>query len=26
VPLVDALRESKTVDPGLVDVASVFFG
>jgi 6-phosphofructokinase 1 len=26
VPLADALRESKTVDPGLVDVASVFFG
>jgi phosphofructokinase-like protein len=26
VPLADALRESKTVDPGLVDVASIFFG
>ncbi len=26
VPLADALREPKTVDPGLVDVASVFFG
>jgi 6-phosphofructokinase 1 len=26
VPLADALREVKTVDPALVDVASVFFG
>jgi ATP-dependent phosphofructokinase / diphosphate-dependent phosphofructokinase len=26
VPLADALREAKTVDPALVDVASVFFG
>jgi 6-phosphofructokinase 1 len=26
VPLGDALRESKTVDPELVEVASVFFG
>ena len=26
VPIADAVRELKTVDPELVDVASVFFG
>jgi len=26
VPIADALRELKTVDPSLLDVAGVFFG